>query len=285
MKIIYIGSDTPLSIIPFQTLIESKHTVCALAFDDKSNSEINVTKSGTIQSIALDNSIPFIKLNEKYTDAVSHIQSYQPDIIIVSCYARLLPQSILSIAKKGSFNIHPSLLPKFRGPTPLFWQFREGVKNFGVTIHRMTEEFDAGDILSQEKIILEDGINNYDATQLLANGASWLLVNSLNDIENNKISIVVQNDCVSSYQSFPANKDYSINTSWTAKRIYNFIKACKGSGVIFYCEMNNENFKIIDVYSYQNNPYFDMKGNLYVQKGKVVTFACQNGYIQVEIVI
>ena len=283
MNILYIGSAGPLSIVPLQALINSNHNICAIAFDDDLNSDFTIANSDSLRLIALNNSIPVINL--KHSDKVSQIQSYQPDIILVSCYARLLPQSILAIAKKGSFNIHPSLLPAFRGPNPLFWQFREGIDNFGVTLHRMADEFDTGNIISQEKVVIHDGVSAYDASKLLAKVASSLVLKMLDNIENDTISEIVQNKHEASYQSYPTNQDYSICISWTAKRIFNFIKAYKGTGVSFLCEVNKNKLKFTDVYSYQNNPYFNMKGSLFVQKDKVVTLACQSGYIQGEIIV
>lgn len=150
MKILYIGSSGPLSLIPLQALINSRYTICAIAVDED-NGEFNVINSGFIQSLAFEHSIPLIKLNETLTDVVLQISSYQPDIILVSCYARLISQSITSVAKMGAFNLHPSLLPCFRGSTPLFWQFRKGTSNFGITLHCVISEFDTGKILSQNK--------------------------------------------------------------------------------------------------------------------------------------
>ena len=161
MKIIYIGSSGPLSLIPLQALINSKYTICAIGVDEDNNSEFNIINSDSIsiQSLAFDNSIPLVKLNKDFTDMDSKISLFQPDIILVSCYARLIPQSVFSLANVGAFNLHPSLLPLFRGPTPLFWQFREGISDFGVTLHRMNSEFDTGNIISQKNVEMTDGIN------------------------------------------------------------------------------------------------------------------------------
>lgn len=283
MNILYIGSEGPLSLIPLQALIKSKHNVCALAFDDDLNSDFNVINSGSTQLLALNNSIPLIKLNKNYTNVVSQIQSYQPDVILVSCYARLLPQSILSLAKKGCFNIHPSLLPYFRGPNPLFWQFREGINNFGVTLHRITEEFDKGAIISQKSVNIQDGINKNEANELLALVASDLMLNTLDDIQNEQVSEILQNNQSASYQSYPTADDYVVSTLWTAKRIYNFINAYKGSGVSFLCEINKQKIKLLDAYSYQEESYDNMNREEVLLEGEVIKFACQTGYIECQI--
>ena len=273
MNIVYIGSVGHLSYIPLRALIESKYTVCALVVENNPVSDFNVTTSGSIQTLAINNSILLVKLNE--------IPSYEPDIILVSCYARRLPQSILSLAKKGSFNIHPSLLPKFRGPTPLFWQFRQGVNKFGVTIHRMMEEFDTGNIVSQQSVNMPDGINKYEATKILANVASELMLKTLDSIEN--LSDINQNNELASYQSYPTESDYMVSTLWPAKRIYNFINAYKGSGVSFLCVVGGKEFKLIDAYSYQDEPYNNMAEEIVVLQDDKITMACMNSYVQCKI--
>ena len=285
MNILYIGSAGPLSLIPLQALIKSRHNVCALAFDDDLNSDFNVINSDSIQSLALNNLIPLIKLNKIYTNIVLQIRSYQPDVILVSCYAQLLPQSILSIARKGSFNIHPSLLPNFRGPNPLFWQFRDGVSEFGVTLHRMDDEFDTGDIVSQKTAEMQDGVTINKATELLAHTASDLVLNMLSDIENANVTEIPQYNLLASYQSFPVADDYTVSTLWSAKRIYNFINAYKGIDVSFLCEVDGSRFRLVDAYSYQEIPYKNMDGASVVLDGDKITLACKNSYIQCQIKI
>jgi len=281
MKIIYIGSSTnSLSLIPFQALIKSKFQISALAFDDDQSSDFNVTITRSIQSLALNNKIPLIRLTKDYTNALSQIRSFEPDIILVSCYARRIPLPILSIANKGCFNIHPSLLPAFRGPNPLFWQFRDGIEKFGITLHRMTSEFDDGDIISQKTIFIDDGCHSSEVTELLADAASSLIFNMVTDIIDDTLTESQQDNELSSYQSFPSKNDYIVNTMWTAKRMYNFINAYKGEGVSFLCDIKNKKFHLIDAYSYQVKPYSNMNNKTVFMEGDLITFECANSYIQ-----
>lgn len=285
MKILYIGSSSPLSLIPLQLLINSKYKICAVAVDEDNNSEFNIINSGSIsiQSLAFDNSIPLIKLNENFNDMDSKISLFQPDIILVSCYARLIPQSVLSIANVGAFNLHPSLLPLFRGPTPLFWQFREGISDFGVTLHRMNSEFDTGNIISQTKVEMHDGINKVEATKLLANMGGKLILDFLRNVTKNNIHDIAQDNDLSSYQTYPTKDDYTVSTSWIAKRIYNFIKGYKESGVSFLCDVNGTKFELLDALSYQHEPYNNIGSKKFVLENNLITFSCQSGYIQCQV--
>lgn len=286
MNILYIGSSSPLSLIPLQLLIKSQYRICAIAVDGDSNSEFNIINSGSIsiQSLAFDNSIPLVKLNQNFTGMDLKTSLFQPDIILVSCYARLIPQSVLSIANVGAFNLHPSLLPHFRGPTPLFWQFRKGIRDFGVTLHRMNSEFDTGNIITHRKVEMHDGINKHQATKRLANMGGELIIDFLRKVTKNNIHDIAQDNDLSSYQTYPTKDDYTVSTSWAAKRIYNFINAYKEAEVFFLCEVEGDKFKLVDAFSYQEIAYGDMGGNKrYIVEGDVITIACNNSYVQCQI--
>ena len=277
MKIIYFGSDNPFSQIPLVSLINSKYDVCAFAYDDI-DSDFSVINSNSIQSIASQNAIPLIKLGRDYNKILPQLKSYQPDIILVSCYARLLPSSIIEIAKEGCFNVHPSLLPSFRGPVPLFWQFREGVEYFGVSLHRVTSRFDSGNIVAQINVKMEEGINKTAATNLLAHKSVGLIFKMLDDIEHGSLLEIPQDETKASQQPFPRKNDYFINVSWTAKRVYNFINAYKGNGVNFICEVDKKKYDLIDAYSYQNK-YYDESVE---QDENTLVLSCRNGYVLCE---
>jgi hypothetical protein len=96
------------------------------------------------------------------------IESLQPDVIVVACYPRLIPRMIREIPRLGSLNVHPSLLPAHRGPDPLFWIMRDGGDGCGVTVHELSDAFDAGDILAQQAVPYPDGSRERELELLLA---------------------------------------------------------------------------------------------------------------------
>lgn len=280
MNILFIGSSGVLSLFPLIVLIEKNHAFCALATNEENSGVLSSITPNTLQSIAFENSIPLINLNNDASDIIKEIEQYQPDVILVSCYPRLIPHNILSKAKFGSFNLHPSLLPKFRGPNPIFWQFREGICDYGVTLHRMDSEFDKGNIVSQQKIKVHDGIHMQEAIKLIANVGSQLILDFLKDLNEDKTNEIAQDESVSSYQSYPIINDYRIDTAWTAKRIYNFIKAYHEPNVFFLCEIDGRDYKLVNALSYQTNAYAEMAGDKCVVAGDTITFSCGDGYIQ-----
>ena len=282
MNIVYIGSSGPLSIIPLQTLINSKFNVSAVAVDSNKNDTIpNINKnSDSLASLAFYNNVPLIKLTKKVASNVAAIKKYQPDIILVSCYARKIPNEIAQLAKVGCFNIHPSLLPKYRGPTPLFWQFKKGEENFGITLHRVTEKFDQGNIIAQQTIKMPDGISKAEASILLAKLASKIILKTLALLLNGDFKEIMQDETIASYQSYFKKEDYAVSINWTAKRLYNFIAAHKRTIITFPCEIDGKIYGLIDVISYQENAYAELNGNAYCITDNVISFKCAEGYIQ-----
>ena len=87
---------------------------------------------------------------------VAELQNTEWDVFVVAAYAKLIPKNILDIPRKGSLNVHPSLLPKFRGPSPALSAILQDERATGVSIMQMTEKMDAGPIVAQAKVELEE---------------------------------------------------------------------------------------------------------------------------------
>ena len=104
----------------------------------------------------------------KEGDAEKQIASLRPDVFVVASYGKLIPSSWLQIPSKASFNIHPSLLPKYRGAAPIPWQIINGEKETGLSIADVTKELDAGDIFYQTRIPLNDDATTGSLTQQLS---------------------------------------------------------------------------------------------------------------------
>jgi methionyl-tRNA formyltransferase len=97
--------------------------------------------------------------------------AFQPDLIVVGTFAKKLPPSLLAIPRVAAINVHSSLLPSYRGALPEFWVIRNGERSTGITIHHMTEEFDAGRIISRAPIPLLPDDNLLTVSMRLAHAA------------------------------------------------------------------------------------------------------------------
>jgi methionyl-tRNA formyltransferase len=109
------------------------------------------------------------------------LAGYSPDLLLVFGFNWRLPRKVLEMPRLGVLNIHPSALPKYRGPSPVLWAIRNGDPSMGVTVHRMNEEIDAGPILAQVQAVpLPDQVTSEDVWQLTKTAIPDLLEVALN---------------------------------------------------------------------------------------------------------
>jgi methionyl-tRNA formyltransferase len=148
-----------------------------------------------------------------------------PHCGLVLCFPRRLPVEIATLPKYGCFNIHPSLLPRYRGPSPLFWQFYNGDRYGGVTVHQVTENIDAGPIIAQQRMDLHAGLNHAQAQRRFATLGVDLFVDRYPQITAGRASVVSQHEPDASYYPAPIECDWLITHEWSAERAYRFICA------------------------------------------------------------
>src|SRR4029450_2388359 len=103
-------------------------------------------------------------------EAIRLIGELRPQALAVACFPWVLRRAWRELAPLGALNLHPSLLPAYRAPAPLFWQLRAGETRTGVTVHRIDAGVDTGDIVSQRDLALPDGLGRDGLEALLAAG-------------------------------------------------------------------------------------------------------------------
>jgi methionyl-tRNA formyltransferase len=150
----------------------------------------------------------------------------QPDLIVVACFPHIFPKTLLQLPRYGCLNLHPSLLPAYRGPIPLFWMARQGERQAGVTLHFLDEELDSGDIVAQRAFDWPEGISGADLERRCAGEGAKLLLAAVEQLASGgKLWRRPQPQAGSSYFSWPAEQDLIIPTHWPARRAFNFIRA------------------------------------------------------------
>ncbi len=156
---------------------------------------------------------------------IERIRKMAPDYIFSFYYRNLLGKELLSIPKKGAFNLHGSLLPKYRGRVPINWALINGEKDTGVTLHRMTEKPDAGEIVAQEKFAIG---NNDTAQEVHANAtvaAAKLLKKTLPLFKKGTFKLTKQDDKKATYFGGRKAEDGLIDWSKSAAEIRNLVRA------------------------------------------------------------
>lgn len=222
LKIIYMGTPD-FSATVLEGLL-SKYKIRAIVTqpDRHSVRGENVTFS-PVKKIGVDKAILTLQ-PEKIKDSIDEILSLEPDLIITCAYGQILPKEILDYPRLGCINVHASLLPKLRGGAPIHRAIMNGFKETGITIMYMDEKMDAGDIISQEKITIDDN----DTTEVLHDKLSILgknlLLKTLPNIIDGTNDRIKQNEFDVTYGFIIKREDEKINFSKTKREIYNQIR-------------------------------------------------------------
>lgn len=153
------------------------------------------------------------------------LENFAPDVIIVACFPWRLPRWLLDLPPRGCLNLHPSLLPKWRGPEPVFWAFRHGLRETGVTLHRMNEAFDAGPIIAQQRVPIPEGATIPALELELARIGAGMVLDHLRTSPERAATPVPQREEDASYAPMPTADDLVVLTSWDAERAARFIHA------------------------------------------------------------
>lgn len=171
------------------------------------------------------------------------LRTLAPDVACVACFDRIIPARLLALPPHGFLNVHPSLLPHFRGPEPLFWQLRAGINPVGVTVHWMDAELDTGDIAGQRTVALADGISGSEADALAATAGGDLLAEVLKKLAVGSAQRRPQ-PVGGSYQPSPSEDDFHLDTGWDVRRAFNFMRGTAEWGMDYPVSVNGREWRL-----------------------------------------
>lgn len=200
LKVIFAG--TPDFAIPsLEALLFSKHKINAVYTvpDRHSGRGLKLTPS-PIKHFAMQNNLPVYQpANLTDENAQKFLHNLDADILIDVAYGLILPKEILTAFKFGCINLHPSLLPKWRGAAPIQRAILAGDEETGVTVMQVNEGLDTGDILQQEKVLIDKKDNSATLHAKLARIGASLLLETLEGLINDTIIPIPQDDFLSCY--------------------------------------------------------------------------------------
>ena len=148
----------------------------------------------------------------------------RPDVILVATYHRIIAPEITRSAPHA-FNIHPSLLPRYRGTTPYFWAMRNGEKTTGITIHDLTGALDRGDILLQNELPIRSDDTQGSLRKALAKLAYTSVLDFLARLSDNTAARTPQREELATYNPRPQEKDRTLIFTETAEQVCRHIRA------------------------------------------------------------
>ena len=176
----------------------------------------------TVVSLARARGLPVLDWDAR-SPGVEALGAFDPDVVLVACFPHRLPPAVTALPRVACLNLHPSLLPRYRGPAPLFWQLRAGEADTGVTLHHVGERLDGGDIVFQRRVDLADGLSGSEADSLLGKAGAELVLRALRDVPLQPWPRRVQEEALATYQPWPRPEDFVVPALWPARRAFNFM--------------------------------------------------------------
>ena len=161
----------------------------------------------------------------KITETVEHLKSLNADAFIVAAYGKILPKAVLDIPPFGCVNVHASILPKYRGASPISSAIAAGERETGVTIMRMDEKMDEGPVLAVSKVAVEDADTAETLGSRLAAAGAELLGPTLKLYLHEQLAPTPQNHAEATYTKILAREDGRIDWSRSAEEIERFVRA------------------------------------------------------------
>jgi UDP-4-amino-4-deoxy-L-arabinose formyltransferase / UDP-glucuronic acid dehydrogenase (UDP-4-keto-hexauronic acid decarboxylating) len=149
----------------------------------------------------------------------------RPDFLFSFYYRKMIPEAVLNLVPRGCFNLHGSLLPKFRGRAPVNWQLVQGVSESGLTLHRMVRKADAGDIIAQEAVAVHPDQDALGLTRQLLALAPVVLSRAISGIVAGTADGMAQDQAQATYFGGRKPADGAIDWRWPARRVHNLVRA------------------------------------------------------------
>ena len=225
MDVLFMG--TPEFAVPaLQALLGSRHLLRAVVTQpDKPAGRGRRLAAPPVKQIALSHDIPCLqpaRLRDR--EVIAALEAFEPEVIVVAAYGKILPPEVLAIPPRGCVNVHASLLPKYRGAAPINWAIINGEEETGITIMLMDEEMDHGPILLQRVVPILSGETAGELHDRLAALGAACLLEALEGLEEGSIVPRSQDHSRATYAPMLSKEDGRIDWGEPAEVLLNRIR-------------------------------------------------------------
>lgn len=226
MRIAFFGTPE-FAAVALEALLASAHDVVGVVCQpDKPAGRGQRLTAPPVKQIAVHAALPLLQPTSlRGSEILSTLRAWDPEIIVVAAYGRILPASILTLPRHGCVNIHASLLPRYRGAAPIQWVIARGDERSGVTIMQMDEGMDTGAILRQREIVLAPDETAGTLHDRLAPLGAEALLDVLGTIVSPGIVAVPQEEALATYAPMLRKQDAEIDWSRPALEIERRVRA------------------------------------------------------------
>ena len=195
MRAVFMGTPEIAATV-LKSVLASRHEVIAVVTQtDKPKGRGHEMAFPPVKEVALEAGIPVLQPQRARDEAfIEELKALNPDIILVAAYGKLLPKALLDMPKFGCINVHASLLPKYRGASPIQWAVLNGDEKSGVTIMHMAETMDTGDIIMTKEVMLTAEETAGSLHDKLADIGGPLLIEAMDALETGRAPRIRQNE-------------------------------------------------------------------------------------------
>lgn len=244
MKIIFMGTPD-FSIPSLKILLKNNHEILAVVTTpDKERGRGQKITFTAVKQFAIENNIPVLQpIKLKDESFINELKNLNPDLFIIVAF-RILPKEVFEIPKYGSFNLHGSYLPKYRGAAPIQWALINGDKETGLTTFKLAEKVDTGNIYLQEKVEINTADNFETLHDRMSLLGAELVLKTVSLIEHGDYELLQQDDSLASPAPKITKEICSIDFNKSAKEIHNLVRGLSPHPAAFFIYNN----KVIKIY-------------------------------------
>ncbi|MDY6367864.1 MAG: methionyl-tRNA formyltransferase [Clostridia bacterium] len=278
MRIVYMGTPD-FAVLPLKTLLNRKsdQVVAVVTNPDKPVGRKKIITPCPVKVVAKECGVQTFSYNKIRIEGVEDLKRLMPDIIVTCAFGQILSEEILNIPKFGVINVHASLLPKYRGASPIHYAILNGEKTTGVTIMKTDVGIDDGDMLISREIQIVENETCGELFERLSIVGAELLDFAMDLIESGKAKFTPQDSLKATFTKMIRKEDALINWENGAENVKNQIRAFNPSPVA-YTFYNGEQIKIYDATVCADS---GIAGEILCSDGSLIV-GCKNGSIKIN---
>lgn len=282
MKIIFLG--TPDFAVPtLEALVDSKHEIAAVVTQPDRLGNRNKIIFSAVKECALNHNLKVLQYEKISRDGVAELELLKADIMITCAFGQILSDKVLKICKYGVINVHGSLLPNYRGSSPIQWAVLNGDEYTGVTIMQTAKAVDSGDIILQKSLKIDIDDTSGDLFNKLSNVGANALIETLELIEQKKAVYIPQDHTKATFCKMLTKADGEIDFNNSAKKLHDFVRGMNPWPSAF-TYLHGKMFKIYEL------EYFDDKINSTYDMGEIaisdvnigIVVACKDALVRLK---
>lgn len=288
MKIVFMGTPD-FAVASLNTLVENNYEIAAVVTaPDKPAGRGQQLSQSAVKKYAVEKQLKVLQPEKlKNADFLTELKALNADLFIVVAF-RMLPEVVWNMPPKGTFNLHGSLLPQYRGAAPINWAVINGEKETGVTTFFLQHEIDTGNIIFNAKTAITDEDNAGSVHDKLMKIGANLVLKTVRAIENNEVKPITQDLVIADLGISPDGlkhapkifkDDCKVNWNQPTEQIFNLIRGLSPYPTAF-TELDGLTLKLFTIEKeiVQHN---EMPGKVLSDGKKFLKFTTQDGYINV----